>query len=45
LGDEAEKTYKTGEALKKRRVVMQAFADFATRPPAKVIAMNKAVAA
>jgi len=32
-GDEAEKAYKRGEALKKRRVVMQAFADFATRPP------------
>src|SRR5207244_11088556 len=32
-GDEAEKAYKSGEALKKRRVVMQAFADFATRPP------------
>ena len=33
LGDEAEKAYKRGEALKKRREVMQAFADFATRPP------------
>ncbi|MGJ5135685.1 tyrosine-type recombinase/integrase [Bradyrhizobium oligotrophicum] len=32
-GDEAEKAYKRGEALKKRRTVMQAFADFATRPP------------
>ena len=31
-GDEAERAYKRGEALKKRRVVMQAFADFATRP-------------
>jgi integrase len=40
-GDEAEKAYKRGEALKKRRVVMQAFADFATRPPAKVIPMKK----
>lgn len=32
-GDDAEKAYKRGEALKKRRLVMQAFADFATRPP------------
>ncbi|WP_426442531.1 tyrosine-type recombinase/integrase [Bradyrhizobium genosp. P] len=32
-GDDAEKAYKRGEALRKRRVVMQAFADFATRPP------------
>jgi integrase len=32
-GNEAEKAYKRGEALKKRRVVMQAFADFATLPP------------
>jgi integrase len=31
--DDAEKAYKRGEALRKRRVVMQAFADFATRPP------------
>jgi integrase len=30
-GDDAEKAYKRGEALRKRRVVMQAFADFATR--------------
>jgi integrase len=36
-GDEAEKAYKRGEALKKRRVVMQAFADFATRPPEGVV--------
>jgi hypothetical protein len=34
-GDDAEKAYKRGEALRKRRVVMQAFADFATRPPKK----------
>jgi integrase len=32
-GDDAEKAYKRGEALRKRRLVMQAFADFATRPP------------
>jgi integrase len=41
-GDEAEKAYKKGEALKKRRAVMQAFADFATRPPAKVLPMKVA---
>ena len=43
-GDDAEKAYKRGEALKKRRVVMQAFADFAARPPAKVVPMNKKAA-
>jgi integrase len=32
-GDDAEKAYKRGEALRKRRIVMQAFADFATRAP------------
>lgn len=32
-GDDAEKAYKRGEALRKRRIVMQAFADFATQPP------------
>jgi len=31
-GDDAEKAYKRGEALRKRRVVIQAFANFATRP-------------
>jgi integrase len=41
-GDEAEKAYKRGEALKKRQGVMQAFADFATRPPAKVVPIRKA---
>jgi len=41
-GDEAEKAYKRGEALKKRRVVMQAFADFATRPLGKVLSMQRA---
>jgi hypothetical protein len=40
--DEAEKAYKRGEALKKRRVVMQAFADFATRPPVKILSMQRA---
>jgi integrase len=38
LGDAAEQAYKDGEALKKRRKVLQAFADYATRPPAKVVA-------
>lgn len=42
LGDDSEKVYKSGEALKKRRIVMQAFADFAMRPPAKVLAMQRA---
>jgi integrase len=32
-GDDAEKAYKRGEALKKRLLVMQTFADFATRRP------------
>jgi integrase len=40
-GDEAEKAYKRGEALRKRRVVMQAFAGFATRPAAKVLSMQR----
>jgi integrase len=41
-GDEAEKAYKRGEALKKRRVVMQAFADFVMRPLAKVLPIKVA---
>jgi integrase len=32
-GDAAEKAYKHGNTLKKRRVVLQAFADYATAPP------------
>jgi hypothetical protein len=32
-GDDAEKAYKRGEALRKRRTVMQAFANCVTRPP------------
>jgi integrase len=35
-GDAAEKTYKHGQALKKRRVVLQAFADFALPPARKM---------
>jgi integrase len=47
LGDAAELAYKTAEALKKRRVVLQAFADFAmkgTKPSATVIPMTRNVA-
>lgn len=40
-GDDAEKAYKHGQALRKRRVVLQAWADFATEPRAKVITMNR----
>lgn len=32
-GDDAEKAHKRGETLRKRRVVMQAFANFAPLPP------------
>jgi integrase len=41
-GDDAEKTYKRGEALRKRRIVMQAFADFATTPPKNNVTPMKA---
>jgi integrase len=41
-GDDAEKAYKRGEALKKRRIVMQAFADFAMRPPKNNVAPMRA---
>jgi integrase len=41
-GDDSEKAYKHGQALRKRRVVLQAWADFATKPAAKVIAINRA---
>jgi integrase len=41
-GDDAEKAYKRGEALRKRRIVMQAFADFATRPPKKNVTPMRA---
>ncbi|MCA6109599.1 tyrosine-type recombinase/integrase [Bradyrhizobium cenepequi] len=41
-GDDAEKAYKHGEALKKRRAVLQAWADFATNAPAQVIALDRA---
>jgi integrase len=45
LGDDAEKVYKTGEALRKRRIVMQTFADFATTTPSgKVVAMKRSAA-
>ena len=39
-GDAAEKAYKHGKAVKRRRAVLQAWADFATKPPAKVIRME-----
>jgi integrase len=42
LGDEAEKAYKRGEALKKRRAVLQAFADFATGWSATFAPLNEA---
>lgn len=41
-GDDAEKAYKHGQALKKRRVVVQAWADFATKLQAKFIARDQA---
>ena len=37
LGDEAERAYKHGKALRKRRAVLQARADFATRPKGRVL--------
>jgi integrase len=42
LGDESERAYKSGHALKKRRAAMQKFADFATRPPATVSPIRRA---
>jgi integrase len=41
-GDDAEKAYKHGQALKKQRVVLQAWADFATKLQAKLIATDQA---
>jgi integrase len=41
-GDDAEKAYKRGEALRKRRIVMQAFADFTMRPPKKNVTPMRA---
>jgi integrase len=41
-GDQAEKAYKHGQALRKRRVVLQAWADFATRSLAEVNATHPA---
>jgi integrase len=40
-GDDAEKAYKHGQAMRKRRVVLQAWADFATKRRAKLIAMGR----
>jgi integrase len=42
-GDDAEKAYKRGEALRKRRIVVQAFADFATRPPKNNVTPMRAI--
>jgi integrase len=42
-GDDAEKAYKHGQAVKKRRTVLQAWADYVTKtPPVKVISMDRA---
>jgi integrase len=41
-GDDAEKAYKRGEALKKRLLVMQKFADFATQRPKSNVTPMKA---
>jgi integrase len=41
-GDEAEKAYKHGSAVNKRRKVLQAWADFALKPAAKVIELDRA---
>jgi integrase len=41
-GDDAEKAYRHGQALRKRRIVLQAWADFAIKPTAKLIATARA---
>jgi integrase len=41
LGDESERAYKSGHALRKRRAAMQKFADFATRLPATVTPIRR----
>jgi integrase len=41
LGDESERAYKSGQALKKRRAAMQEFADFATQPTATVTRIRR----
>ncbi|MCJ9700872.1 site-specific integrase [Bradyrhizobium sp. SHOUNA76] len=40
-GDNAEKAYKHGHAVKKRRLVLQAWADFATSPAAEGAPMGR----
>jgi integrase len=40
-GDEAEKAYRRGSMLKKREQIMTAWANFATKPPAKVISIDQ----
>lgn len=39
-GDEAEKAYRRGSMLAKRRQIMEAWAAFCMKPPAKVISLN-----
>ena len=40
-GDEAEKAYRRGSMLAKRRQIMEAWASFATKPPAaKVVSID-----
>jgi len=41
-GDAAEKAYKHGQALRKRRAVLQAWADFAMKPRAKSVTTSQA---
>ena len=41
-GDDAEKAYKHGQAVKKRRAVLQTWADFATKPPGKLVSLDRA---
>ncbi|WP_300184208.1 hypothetical protein [Bradyrhizobium sp.] len=41
-GDAAEKAYKHSKALRKRCQVLQAWADFATKPPAKIVSLDRA---
>jgi integrase len=41
-GDEAEKSYKHGQAVKKRRKVLQGWADFATPQPGEVVSIDRA---
>jgi hypothetical protein len=44
-GDEADKAYRRGSMLAKRKQIMDAWAAFATKTPAKVIAIDSKLAA